>query len=562
MLSKIKEQIPVEMDNVEEVKALYEAIDKLQDKLAERNPFSSLGESLSRISTLRSLLKGYSLSDSNKKVALSKETRNKIGINSKEVSVGELFDKLRESENRFISSVGAIGTAFKSLQDVMQPVIDIFDYLGDEDLSKFFSIGSDALGSAANAANGLNTIKGLFKDDSSIAKFLGGSSPYAAAAAAGLSIISSLFAMHDAALQKEIEASEHRQKLLEYLTNNIEKLLERTLGGAYNTKATTEMIKQLRREISADETPIIFGTYSKKKDYISNETQKAVRDAEKTKTYYDAVYASLLAQRDELQHQMQMEEDKKKTDQNAIDEYKQQLQEMDDEIKHFAEDLAKALYDIDVKSWASELGDALFEAWQKGESGAEAFKKKASEIMADISKNIAVAKLIETAMQPTLDAIVREMERTKGMLDQNSIEKIAKQMGIVGETLPDSFNALMDGINEGLKRAGLTDMKELANDTNSATQNGIGKAITEQDTSLWSSYLNGIRLDVSVIRATEALHLPAIALAVHGISVLAESQVTHLQNIAENTKRNADAADKIYNALHKIETGATKIVIK
>jgi hypothetical protein len=595
MLAKLKEQIPVVEDNVEAVKALYEAIDKLQDKLAERNPFSSLGESLSRISTLRSLLKGYSLSDSNKKVALSKETRNKIGINSKEVSVGELFDKLRESENRFISSVGAIGTAFKSLQDVMQPVIDLFDYLGDENLSKFFSIGSDALGSAANAANGLNTIKGLFKDDSSIAKFLGGSSPYAAAAAAGLSIISSLFAMHDAALQKEIEASEHRQKLLENLTKNIEKLLERTLGGVYNTEATSEMRDQLHREIAYDQKAakaaldglrassqmfaggllndmaITAEKYQKRleeinrtvfKDYISEETKKAVLEAEKTGTYYDTVFASMLAQRDELQHQMELEEDKKKSDSNAIDDYKQQIKEMEDEIKHFAEDMAKSLYDIDVKSWAAELGDALFEAWQKGESGAEAFKKKASEIMAEVAKKIAVTKLIETAMQPVLDTIVKEMENKKGMLDEQSVEKIAGQMAEVSTTLPESFNALMDALNEGMKKAGLTDMKELANETKSATQNGIGKEITEQDTTLWASYLNAIRLDVSVIRATEALHLPVISTDVHRVSVLAETQVAHLQQIAENTKRNADAADKIYDAMHRIETGATKLVIK
>ena len=192
---------------------------------------------------------------------------------------------------------------------------------------------------------------------------------------------------------------------------------------------------------------------------------------------------------------------------------------MDEEIERFAEDLAKSLYDIDVKSWAAELGDALFEAWQKGESGAEAFKKKASEIMAEVAKNIAVTKLIETAMDDVLEAVVSEMKRTKGLLDEQSLSLISQEMAEVSETLPQSFNTLMDGLNEGMKKAGLMDMKELANESKSATQNGIGKAITEQDTSLWSSYLNGIRLDVSVIRATEALHLPVIATEVRRVSV-------------------------------------------
>ena len=565
MLQKLRDIVPQLQISEEATKQVYEAMDKMQETLIKRNPFASLGESLSRVSLLRSLLKGYKSSEADKMVGLSKESREKLGINKKEASVGELFDKLREEENKFISSIDSISTAFKNLQDVLQPVIELFDYLGNEDLSNFFSIGSNALGSAASAANGMSAIKGLFKDDSSIGKLLGGASPYVAAAAAGLSVISSLFAMHDKALQEEIEASEHRQKLMENLTKNLEKLLERTLGGAYNTRAGKDMIEALAKEIR---NPLyrldIFGlnTDNPYKSYFGQDTIKAVKEAEKTKTYYDTAYASLLAQRDELQHQMQMEEDKKKSDSNAIDDYKQQIKEMDDEIRHFAEDMAKSLYDIDIKSWAAELGDALFEAWQKGESGAEAFKKKASEIMAEVAKSIAVTKLIETAMQPILDTIVKEMESKKGMLDEQSVSRIAEQMAEVSTVLPDSFNALLDALNEGMIKAGLTDMKELANETKSATQHGIGKEITEQDTSLWSSYLNGIRLDVSVIRATEALHLPVISVAVQRVSVLAETQVAHLQQIANNTKRNADAADKIYDVVHRIETGATKLTIK
>ena len=57
---------------------------------------------------------------------------------------------------------------------------------------------------------------------------------------------------------------------------------------------------------------------------------------------------------------------------------------MKQQIKDFAEDAADSLYGINLKDWASQLGDALYEAWQKGEDGAEAFKKKAAEIMGDV----------------------------------------------------------------------------------------------------------------------------------------------------------------------------------
>jgi len=285
------------------------------------------------------------------------------------------------------------------------------------------------------------------------------------------------------------------------------------------------------------------------KDYISEATVKAVKNAEKTKTYYDAAYASMLAQYDELNHQMQLEEDKKKSDSDKIADYKQQIKEMEDEIEHFAEDLAKSLYDIDVKSWASDLGDALFEAWQKGEDGADAFKKKASEIIADVAKNIVTAKLIETEMEPVLKLVVAEMERTKGVLDEVSVARISEQMAAIGEVLPDAFYNLMDGMNEGIKKAGLTDLKELGNESSSSSLSAGIKGITEQTADLLASYVNAIRADVAVIRAGHEVELPAISSAVQRTSVLAETQVALQTQIADNTYRSAELVASIERIL-------------
>jgi len=408
-----------------------------------------------------------------------------------------------------------------------------------------FSMGGNAIGAAAQAAGGLNSLG------------LGNLGPYGAAAAAALSVVSSIAAMHDKSLQKEIEASEARQKEMENVTKNLEKALERTLGGVYNTRAGENAISSLTKEIAnqfldvKDNIAKILNIDNKSafKNYLGEATIKAVKEAEKTKTYYDAAYASLLAQRDEVQHQMQMEEDKKKSDSDKIADYKQQLIEMDDEIKHFAEDMAKSLYDIDVKSWASELGDALFEAWQKGEDGADAFKKKASEIIADVAKNIVTTKLIETAMQPILDLVVSEMQRTKGMLDEVSVARISSEMAAIGQVLPDSFNNLMDGLNEGIKKAGLTDLKELGNESSSSSLSAGIKGITEQTADLLASYVNAIRADVSVIRASYEVNLPSISSAVQRTSVLAEAQVALQTQIADNTYRSAELVASIERIL-------------
>lgn len=547
MLEKIRAIAPELKVNEEIIKQIYEAIDKMEIEAAKRNPFATIFNPVQKASRLRQLLKAEGIS--NGFTPMDKKTAQYYGLQEgRTYSKEYLQDLLKQAENDFSKGVEALSTGFKALQDTLSPVIDLFDTLGNEDLSNLFSIGSNAFGAAANTANGLKAL-GL--------ESLG---PYGAAAAAGVSLVSSLFALGDKNLQKEIEASQARQKEMSNLTENIERILKRTLGGQYNLRATEQSLRDLQNVIS---NQYIKRPLSDDKEYYtSKETKEAVKNAEKTKTYYDYTYASLLAQRDEVAHQMETEKKKKKSDAVAIQNYKKDLAELDDEIKNFAIDMANALYSIDIKSWASQLGDALFEAWQKGESGAEAFKKKASELIAELSKNIATTKLIETAMQPVLDIIVSEMKRTKGMLDEKSVSDISEKMAVISNTLPDSFNKLMDALNEGIKKAGLTDMKKLAEDTESATQNGIGKAITEQDTSLWSSYINAIRLDTSVIRATEAQHLPIISVAAQRVSVLAETQVAHLQQIADNTKRNADAADRIYDIMRKIDNGTTKLTIK
>jgi len=145
--------------------------------------------------------------------------------------------------------------------------------------------------------------------------------------------------------------------------------------------------------------------------------------------------------------------------------------------------------------------------------------------------------------------VVSEMQRTKGMLDEVSVARISSEMAAIGQVLPDSFNSLMDGLNDGIKKAGLTDLKELGKEGGSSSlSNGI-KGITEQTADLLSSYVNAIRADVSVIRANYEVNLPSISSAVQRTSVLAEAQVALQTQIADNTYRSAELVASIERIL-------------
>lgn len=76
-----------------------------------------------------------------------------------------------------------------------------------------------------------------------------------------------------------------------------------------------------------------------------------------------------------------------------------------------------------------------------------------------------------------------------------------------------------------------------SDNSSSSSRNSI-KGITEETGDLIASYLNSIRLDCSVMRAEQAKYYPEM-------SEIAKSQLTQLNTIAQNTLRNADAAERI-----------------
>ena len=291
--------------------------------------------------------------------------------------------------------------------------------------------------------------------------------------------------------------------------------------------------------------------------YVSDDTMDAIKTAKESKTYYDATYASLLAQRDEIKHQMQMEEDKKKSDSQKIDDYKQQLIEIEDSISYIADDMAKALYDIDFKSWAHDLAQTIVDAWASGEDAAEAYKKKVGEIIKDLGAKMIAERFISTAVQPIMDEFMDRYKEDKGVLTEQGLAIIAK-MYEEGEAMAAQAGVFMDGIEKVSKQYG-ADLKDRGTSTSMSA--GI-KSITENTADLLASYINAIRADVSVIRLSNAEFFPQILSVIGQCSAIANTQVQLQTQIAANTRRNAEAAERIYNILHGISPDGMYVRVK
>lgn len=481
-----------------------------------------------------------------------------------------------EEFRQLTKKINQINTLVKDLENVLKPVLDLFEAIGYEgnSLSKAIELASNALSAASNTTSSLSSLSqsAAAAGNTGLASGLAKAGPYAAVAAVGLSVVSQMFKWQQQAIQDDIDASKRRQQEMEALSSNLERVLERTLGGIYSMRASdaqnskfSDVLKTFKvyNEGGNDALAKMLGvkgnfwnlwTYSQhdiepaleKIRTYTKETRDAMQEALSSDSYYDANYASLLAQRDEMQRQLDLENDKKKRDLSAISDLEQNIIEIQDKIQYYALDVAKAIYDIDVKSWADSLAETIVDAWAKGEDAVDAYKKKVKEIMRDVVTNIISQKIIQEALKrANVEGIITsEMEAKNGMLDEFSVMSIGNALISATDQAVGNATKLLDY----LKSVGW-DLSDTADNANTLGK-GIA-SITEDTADLLASYINAIRADVSAIRAFEERILESGFTDINSNLAL---QLTELRNISAFAERNAIAAERILEMFDSVTT--------
>lgn len=535
--------------SVEVVKQLRDALDKLRNEQIDRSPFGVMFNTIGQGNAIGDFLK-RSEPGKDGKYIVSAEAGKRMGMQEGKYTKGELENEQQGKYTDFSKSLQSVANKFKALESIMSPVVDLFAAIGKEDTvaGGIIQGGSDALSAAGSTAGALNNL-GLKK-----------AGPYGAAASAAISIISSFAAAHDAALEREIEASKQRQKEMDNLTKNLQHAIEIALGGVYsytmNDKTRnklTEVLETFRKE----NTKFNFQTQkwektNKNKSRYSEQTAEQVEKSLQNKdSNFDAQLASLMVQRDELQKQRDSENKKKKKDKNAISDYDAQIEEANQQISEFAQEWAKTIYSIDLKDWASQLTDAIVEAWQKGEDAVDAYEDKVKELMNSLTKNILSQKILEVALKPTLVNLENTLKANGGKLEAEDVLSITDSLIAAEGNAIDSIVSILDS----LKEKGL----DLSENGSLSTSNTI-KGVTEETADLLASYINAIRLDVSVNRANLAIVVEAVKL-LPNLNVIAQSQLTQLNTLVSLSQARNDKLDQMYDWMRSTTNGTRKLYI-
>lgn len=471
-------------------------------------------------------------------------------------NIRSLFSSGDKDEKGTIEKIAAIGESAAESADLVGnfagQMSSMFDALGNEGMADTMGNVQDAMSSISNIGQGF--AKG---------GIVGG---IAAAAGEAVNWIGKIAQAHDKKLDKTIEKSKLRAQQLQYIYEQIDGILERFLGSGTELKLVDAendrtRLNQLNNQIGAIRNKGKINIF----DLMS--LQKYKQEAEKLQkrvSAYDegGAYgyqrALMQEQLSELEKQRQAEIDKKKTDDSKVADYENQIAEMKQQIKDFAEETAESLYGINLKDWASQLGDALYEAWQKGEDGAEAFKNKVADIMGDVMNSILKISILEPAMQQLQKMLFGEdgMSGYFGKdfsLDERELESIADYlMGVSEKT--DDYYSMLDKLNNYMEKKYGISMKEEEEDSGSGLSKGI-QNVTENTANLLTSYINAIRADVSVKREYVRRLVEELFPA---YNVIAQAQLQQLTMIQINTAKNVEFVEEIRDILHRNINGVNK----
>jgi hypothetical protein len=453
-----------------------------------------------------------------------------------------------------VKTVGKIDNVAQGLNNAFNDVRDTMGALGFDTESDGWQDAAAVMGSLSGVSS---SISGIVK--SAATGDIGG--VIQGAVGVFTSPIKAFAAAHDAKLDRQIKLAERSITELERMRSNVKSILENTLGGVYtyemdkDTKATLSRVAKDYSDGKKTQELLrttLGGANVRSRSVYSEETYKAAQESLADPTNaYKAQYASLMAQKDELQKQMNAESSKKKKDKDKIADYKQQQIELEMTLKNFSTSFLKDIYGVDMKSWASQLTDAVVSAWEKGEDAIDAYKKKAREMVKDLTKNILSQKIMEAALKKPLDSLTDIIEK-KGKLEDTDLPQLLDGLNTAGENATYNITKILDG----LKAQGYD---FTASGSGGSTTNSI-KNVTEETAGLLASYMNQIRQDCSVNRANVKTIAELMKNQLPELGQIQKAQLGQMTQLVSLAEARNEKLDKMMDWMTAVTTSGRKKV--
>ncbi|MGV0921907.1 tape measure protein [Empedobacter falsenii] len=237
---------------------------------------------------------------------------------------------------------------------------------------------------------------------------------------------------------------------------------------------------------------------------------------------------NLKQQQIEYQKMIELEKTKKKKDSGKIKEWEDALRDSKNTIQDLLEEIAEDVVQTNAKDLATELGDALVEAFGKGEDAAKAFAEVANNVLKNAVLNQLKKRFLEDQLKGALDKLYEDMGGSKdGTFNFNGLS-------------PEEQQAFRDKIKE-ISQNFSSMLGEYSNlfkdlvDPNENSLSGAIKGVSEETASIIAGQVNAMRLLIVEANKTR----------IESNKILLQS-LDRLANIDFNTRSANVILDKMY----------------
>lgn len=451
-IQKLIKDIETQMSNIDlklkpaDMKALLDKLQEAKQMVIEANPFAALGSALSSIFSTGA-------KESKKSTAEIKRDWNNLGNATKGVfdfvldaaeNCGVLRDIIGDSGVATIKLVEGVTTAGIAMAAAI----------------KTAETSSIILTSISLAMSAVNLFSNLFNNDKKHEKKIKQIQEEIDALDRSLKRLS--HAMEDTQYISSPEERQSQKERIAYIKQQIALLEEEQHQAArlFDFKKYAEFaakIAKLKKEL---------------KEAMASGDMIALAQREE----------EMLKEKQELlKKKIEEEQKKKKPNKKAIQEWKNEIEDIDQQIEDNKKKMIQVFAGTDVKSAIDSFADAITEAWMKNGDAAEAAATQTKNLLRkailDALKRQFLAKAVQDAMD-FLGKAMQEHAKDGTSLTEEEKKKFADMMNSAGKTYKDALDAIGDWLKEADE---LTDPLK-----------GAAKAITEEQAGVLAGRMNAI----------------------------------------------------------------------
>lgn len=210
---------------------------------------------------------------------------------------------------------------------------------------------------------------------------------------------------------------------------------------------------------------------------------------------------NLEQQRVVLNNMINAEASKKKTDWGKVSDWQGQISSINRAISDLKEGVIKDVLQTDLAGAASKVGDALVDAFGRGESAAQSLEKVANDMIKNLVKN-QLNLMLQKRMQGTLQSLFKATglnEDGTGVFKGLSKEDIArfksevKSAGAGMQSFLEGYKEIFEGV-----------------ESNDDSLKGAIKGMSEETASVLAGQFNAIRINTGEILKNQKQNLEAM----------------------------------------------------